>query len=399
MPAMTRRHWIDLCSYGRLAAAGVVGITDAAESLHAAIEGVAPPLGRPRATRTRGVSRLVYGSIRGITRLVDRGLDLAGGSTGLGLDDGGASPSREAWRAAVNGVFGDRLAAAGNPLAIPMQLRRGGESLPLTRAALAQALPRASGRLLILVHGLCRNDLQWCQGDHEHGAALERDHGYTAVYLHYNSGRAIGANGAEFAALLESLRGAWPVPVQDLTLVGHSMGGLVIRSAVAAARADALPWVRRLARLVFLGTPHRGARWERLGQGVESALRLSPYAAPFARLGAARSAGITDLRHGDASPFPAGVDCHVIGATLGRRARPVHDQWLGDGLVPLDSALGVGLSPAAARRPAALHRWIARGTSHLGLLAHGEVYAQLSAWLGEPPRPVRAARRRPARSS
>ena len=138
---MTRRHWIDLCSYGRLAAAGVIGVTDAAESLHEAIVRVAPPLGRPRAGRTRGVARIVYGSIRGITRLVDRGLDLASGPTGRKWSEGVSTPSREAWRAAVNGVFGDRLAASDNPLAITMQLRRGGESLPLTRAALLQALP------------------------------------------------------------------------------------------------------------------------------------------------------------------------------------------------------------------------------------------------------------------
>ena len=398
MREMTRRQWIDLCSYGRLAAAGVIGVTDVAESLHEAIARVAPPLGRPSAGRTRGLSRIVYGSIRGVTRLVGRGFELAGGSPGPESMAGDSTPSREAWRAAVNGVFGDRLAAADNPLAITMQLRRGGESLPLTRAALAQALPQAGGRLLVLVHGLCRNDLQWRQDGHDHGAALERDHGYTAVYLHYNSGRPIAANGADFALLLESLRRAWPVPVRSLTLIGHSMGGLVIRSAVAAARRDALPWVRRLGRLVFLGTPHRGARWERLGKGVESALRISPYAAPFAQLGGKRSAGIKDLRHGDASAFPAGVDCHVIAATLGPRARPLHDRWLGDGLVPLESALALHPSPGETPQPGSPQRWIARGTSHLGLLAHGDVYVKLAEWLADTPRPTRAARRRAPRS-
>jgi hypothetical protein len=386
---MTRRPWIELCGYGRLAAAAVVGATDVAESLHAAITSLAPPLGRARATRTRGVARLVYGSVRGITRGVDRGLETAGAMLARESTPRPSSPSGEAWRAAINGVFGDRLAAAGNPLAIAMQLRRGGEPLTLTRAALARALPQAGGRLLVLVHGLCRNDLQWLEAGHDHGAALERDHGYTAIYLYYNSGRAIADNGAELATLLDSLCRAWPVPVEDLTLVGHSMGGLVIRSAMDAGGRRARPWRRQVRRVVFLGTPHRGARWERLGQGVESALRLSPYAAPFARLGAARSAGILDLGHGDARPFPAGVDCCVIAATLGPHARRLHDPWLGDGLVPLDSALGPAPSSGMRVREARTRRWIARGTSHLGLLARGTVYAKLAQWLGDVPIPAR----------
>ncbi len=378
---MNRRLWTELCGYGRLAAAAVVGVAAAAESLHATISRIAPPLGRTRATRTRGLTGLVYGSIRGITRLVDRGLDLASTpSRGEPLVRA-ATPSGEAWRAVVNGVFGDRLAAAGNPLAITMRLRRGGTPLTLTRTALAQSLPQARGRILVLVHGLCRNDLQWREAGHDHGAALERDHGYTAVYLHYNSGQPVARNGEQLAALLGSLCRAWPVPVQDLTLMGHSMGGLVIRSAVAVGQRGAQPWLRQLRRLVFLGTPHRGARWERLGKGVESALRLSPYAAPFADLGAARSAGITDLRHGDASPLPAGIECLVIAATLGQRARPLQDPWLGDGLVPLDSALGPAPSPGRRTRPDRTHRWIARGTSHLGLLAGGAVHARLVEWL------------------
>jgi hypothetical protein len=396
---MNRRQWIDLCGYGRLAAAAVVGAADVTESLHATISSVAPPLGPARASRTRGVTRIVYGSIRGITRVVDRGLELAGTTLAAESTPRVSTPSSEAWRAAVNGVFGDRLAAAGNPLAIAMQLRRGGAPLPLTRPELAGALPRASGRILVLVHGLCRNDLQWLEAGHDHGAALERDHGYTAVYLHYNSGLAVAANGGQLASLLGSLCRAWPVPVQDLTLVGHSMGGLVIRSAIDAGRRSARSWVRRLRRVVFLGTPHRGARWERLGNGVESALRVSPYAAPFARIGAARSAGITDLRHGDASPFPAGVDCHVIAATLGRHARPLRDQWLGDGLVPLSSALGPPPSPR--QRAGTAHRWIARGTSHLGLLGSGVVYAKLAEWLDDTPlaRPAGRPRSVSARSA
>jgi hypothetical protein len=324
-------------------------------------------------------------------------LDLLLGALAPWLPQGAPTLRQEALRAAVNGVYGDHLAATDNPLAIPMRLRRGGQPLTLTRAALAAARPAAGGRVLVLVHGLCTNDLQWARHGHDHGAALARDLGYTPLYLHYNSGRHIGENGVEFAGLLEALAAAWPVPLAELTLVGHSMGGLVARSACEAARVAQHAWLGRVRRLVFLGTPHHGALLERLGSWVEAALRVSPYSAPFARLGAARSAGITDLRYGSltardgtrpcrtaargALPLPAGIACYAIAATLGAAARPARDQLIGDGLVPLDSALGRHrqLERSLAFPPE--RQWIARRTAHLDLLARAGVYARLRAWL------------------
>ena len=108
-------------------------------------------------------------------------------------------PGREALLAALNGVLGDYLAAPSNPLAITMHLRRGGVALPLEREPLAAAIPDAGGKLLVLVHGLCMNDLQWRRKGHDHGAALARDLGYTPVYLHYNSGLHVSTNGRAFA--------------------------------------------------------------------------------------------------------------------------------------------------------------------------------------------------------
>ena len=159
-------------------------------------------------------------------------------------------------------------------------------------------------------------------------------------------------------------------------------------------------WLSPLHRLVFLGTPHHGALLEQLGSWVEAALHVSRYSAPFARLGAARSAGITDLRHGSVTaedglrtrrrdahpparvvPLPAGIDCFAIAATLGPRARPVRDQLVGDGLVPLDSALGRHPDPELTLAFAPKRQWIARETTHLDLMARPGVYAQLRKWL------------------
>jgi len=376
MSFFTRAHLTELRGYGRLAADAGVGITNLVESLHHAITRVADPTGV-----SRSVSRIVYFAIRGGARLAGRGIDAALASLAPMLPEGAPTVRQEALRAAINGVYGDHLAATGNPLAVPMRLRRDGRPLTLTREKLAAAIPDAGSRVLVLVHGLCTNDLRWRRSGHDHGAALARDLGYTPIYLHYNSGRNVADNGAEFADQLESLAAEWPVSLDELTIVGHSMGGLVARSAVQAAQGEQLAWRKRLRRLVFLGTPHHGALLEQLGSWVEAALHASRYSAPFARLGAARSAGITDLRHGSDVALPAGIDCFAIAATLGVRARPVQDQLLGDGLVPLDSALGRHPDAAKALAFAPERQWIARNTTHLDLMGRAQVYARLREWL------------------
>ncbi len=158
---------------------------------------------------------------------------------------------------------------------------------------------RLPGRLLVLVHGLCMNDLQWRRNGHDHGAALAHDGGWQPLYLHYNSGRHASTNGREFADLLETLVAQWPVPVEELVVLAHSMGGLVARSACQHAELSQQRWLKHLRKIVFLGTPHHGAPLERHGHGLQRLVGISPYTAPLARLGMIRSAGITDLRHGN----------------------------------------------------------------------------------------------------
>ncbi len=395
MNFFSRSHLTDLRGYGRLAADATAGITALVETLHHTIARVADPI-----DTSRSISRLVYSSIRAGTWLASRGIDAALSSLAPLIPEGAPTLRQEAVRAALNGICGDYLAATGNPLAVAMRVRRDGRPLALTSAELTTAIPDARSRMLVLVHGLCTNDLRWRRSGHDHGAALARDLGYTPIYLQYNSGRHVAENGVEFAALLETLAAEWPVPLDDLTIIGHSMGGLVTRSAVEAGRGAQHAWPSRLHRLVFLGTPHHGTLLEQLGSWAEAALHATPYSAPFARLGAARSAGITDLRYGSVTPedglrtgrrdthpsarvvpLPAGIDCFAIAATLGPHARPVRDQLVGDGLVPLDSALGRHPDPERTLAFAPERQWIARETTHLDLMARPGVYAQLRKWL------------------
>jgi hypothetical protein len=354
--------------------------------------------------RTRGITGLVYRSIDGVATLVGRGADSALAQAERWLPpapDGPDSPQRLALRAALNGVMGDHLAEQGNPLALPMHLVHAGDLLDLAKP------PRdAQPRLLIVLHGLCMNDQQWTTTEKgqtvNHGETLARALGATALFLRYNTGRHIADNGLELAQQLQALVQHWPVPVTQISLLGHSMGGLVARSAVAAAQAQGHTWPGQLRHLVTLGTPHHGAPLERAGQWVHTVLGALPHTAPLATLARLRSAGITDLRHGQVRhdeaaqanrfahpddrrlplPLPEGVACFAVAATLaGQRSRAA-ERLLGDGLVPLRSALGQHDDPAHQLAFAPDHQHVVYRTGHLGLLSSPAVTAQLLRWLG-----------------
>lgn len=394
--AATTRTADDLRGVGRLAIDAVTGVTDLVEAMHRNISGIAAPLGKPLPGPTRGIAGLVYRSVRGATRLVGRGIDSALAVATPMLRATQPLPLRDAAVAALNGVYGDHLVRSGNPLAIPMTLRRDGMALPLDPQALRQSLQDLGPHPLVAIHGLCMNDRQWLRNGHDHAAALAGEFGYTLLYLHYNSGRHVADNGRELAQLLERLVDAWPQPMQSLTLLGHSMGGLLARSAVHHAQQQSMAWPAQLRSMAFLGTPHHGAPLERAGNWFETLLGQSPYSAPFMRLGESRSAGIKDLRFGhitdsvprgrhrhdtrDPVPLPPGVRCHAIAATRGRADRPL-DKLPSDGLVPIASALGVHHDPSHSLAIPASQQWIAHECSHFDLLSRADVYGQLRQWL------------------
>jgi pimeloyl-ACP methyl ester carboxylesterase len=226
---------------------------------------------------------------------------------------------------------------------------------------------------------------------HDHGAALVRDLGYTAIYLHYNSGRHIATNGEEFARVLENLVQQWPEPITELTIIGHSMGGLVARSARAYAKVEKHVWLKRLKKIIFLGTPHHGAPLERAGNWLDILLDVSPYSAPFSKLGKVRSAGIKDLRYGNifdaetwattpSQMLPKGVKCFAIAAT--KQAKIGTGKRLpGDGLVPVNSALGIHKDAELSLPIPVSRQHICYGLDHFDLLSSGDVYDQIYRWL------------------
>ena len=86
-------------------------------------------------------------------------------------------------------------------------------------------------RLAVFVHGLFETEHAWRYGGGpRYGDRLP---GWTPVYVRYNSGRHISENGRSLAERARRAR-ARSDEVEEIALVGHSMGGLVARSACHA---------------------------------------------------------------------------------------------------------------------------------------------------------------------
>ena len=287
----------------------------------------------------------------------------------------------------------------------PRQHRRMGqiETVDLSVGNSPKRMVTKPHELAVFVHGLCMSDLQWRRRDHDHGEALANALGYSTLYLHYNSGLHISSNGRELAEQLEALVDAWPVPLERLTIIGYSMGGLLARSACEHARETGQRWLGSLRDLIFIGTPHDGSPLERAGNRIDRVLGRSPYTVALSRLGKMRSAGITDLRHANLSdsdwqgqdrfhsrrgvrkamPLPESVHCRAIAGTLSKHLRLSATRLAGDGLVPVSSALGRHPDPQRNLGLAESDCMIAYARNHLDLLDSAEVFEQIRVWLDD----------------
>lgn len=318
-----------------------------------------------------------------------------------------ARPAGRLALGAINGLWGDRLERRYPALALPMALRAEGSDVPLSAEGVARAYPEATRSLAVFVHGLCESEESWSlaaesrHGDRRitYGSLLREDLGFTPLYVRYNTGRCIADNARGLAELLEQLVAVWPVPVEEIVLVGHSMGGLVIRGACHTADEAGWSWTASVRHVFCLGTPHLGARLERGVAAAASALDRLPETRPAARWLDARSAGVKDLRHGacvdddahghDAAglvrmrraevPFLEHASYYFVAATLVRDSEHPAADWVGDLLVHLASASGSGEDrhlPFPVENGAHFG-----GMHHFDLLNHPAVYEQLKRWI------------------
>lgn len=307
-----------------------------------------------------------------------------------------------AWMASLtNGLVGDYLHASQNGLAIDMAFYHLGRPLRLTGEAILAVHPRPTSRLCILVHGLSCHEGIWLYPDpsnpgHDtsYGVLLQRDFGYTPFFVRYNTGLALADNGARLAALLDELLACYPTPVDDILLIGHSMGGLVLRSACYVAAQQRAVWALRVSQIFYLGTPHEGARLARLGQATTAVLHAVPH--PVTRLLGnildSWSQGVKDLRlrqplttsvgDGDAAkmepmPWLHHARHHLIVGALNENPQQFATRVLGDGLVAVP-AVHPRRQAADASTPATDDTLtVLPRTHHLQLTRDPAVYAQI----------------------
>lgn len=366
----------------RLAFDGLRAALHGVEATHERLAQLQPPVRGVRPGRPdRGWPAVVYRGLHGTADLVGGGLDLVLASVQAWLQDphrerdheaAGPRPAREAVVAALNALLGDHLQRTDNPLAVKLSLRAEGVRLP---------------HALVLVHDLGMSDLQWERDGPDTGSALAAGLDATPIYVRYNTGRHVAATGHDLAAALEQEVARWPVKLQGLAMVGHGMGGLVLRSALHQAVRNGMAWPAVLRRIVFLGTPHAGAHPGRAldlllsgGLGARAPLAL-------ARLSSRRSEGIADFLEGrwldhDLAPTPAspmpdpwppGAAAYAIAGSIGSGAD--------DGLVPVASALGRDPVLGQDLQLPESNRWVAAGVDHLGLLRSPDVLRTLRQWM------------------
>jgi pimeloyl-ACP methyl ester carboxylesterase len=329
--------------------------------------------------------------------------ELAAGARGSDEDETVEShPKVAGVIAALNGIYGDELTNRGNGFALTMRIRRHGKPVTMTAAAIAEAFPEASGRIALFVHGWCMTEGSWWRPPRDgestrpYGPRLRSDLGFTPVYLRYNTGLHISDNGKALAAVMDQLRALWPVPVDEIALVGHSMGGLVVPSACHYATQQQHGWPDAVRHVVCLGSPHLGADLEKGVNAASWLLARLPETEALASFLNARSSGTKDLRYGalldeDWSecdpdeflrdrchevPFLPGAVYHFVATSAGPRAVGV---VLGDHLVRPYSASGVGGSRRVPFEPA--HGLTLTGLHHFDLLNHPAIYSKLRDWL------------------
>lgn len=401
----------DMHALGDVAAEGLTVLNTLIRGMHAGIAGrVFTSIG-PAAKPVEKVHDAIAGTVYDILGAAGHRLPPALSTfvaAGLAFDDDAAldeHPRMAEVIAALNGIYGDELAGRASPLAPPMTLRVSGRPVPLTADAVTAAYPRPTDAVAVFVHGLCQTESSWRRPprptahseDGPYGERLYTDLGFTPVDIRYNTGLHISTNGRHLDEILTRLLEVWPVPVRRIALIGHSMGGLVIRSACHYGQEQNRRWVRATRQVVCLGSPHLGADLEKGVNVATWAMARVGETRSIAELLNLRSDGIKDLRFGALLdddwaesdpdeflrdrcrevPFLPGATYHFVATSAAPRYLGA---VLGDHLVRPSSASGRGRRrrvPFPAESGLTL-----TGLHHFDLLNHPEIYVRLREWLG-----------------
>ncbi|HEX5036940.1 MAG TPA: hypothetical protein VFX30_07250 [bacterium] len=298
----------------------------------------------------------------------------------------------------VNGIIGDMLEERKSRLAIPMAFYSEGKRL--TR------LPD-SERICVLAHGMCTSEKDWgFQGNpsKDYGSLLQADLGFFPIYLRYNTGLHISTNGKRFSDLLEKLVRRDPAKAKEIVLLGHSMGGLIFRSACYYGKKEKRAWIQRVKKIFYVGSPHWGTHFEKFGKLTTTVLQHIPTlpTKALAALIELRSAGIKDLRHGylthedwqrrgaddllyvhqNKTPLLKTADHYLICGTIAKSLDSRIARLFGDGMVHPGSGIGKGLLPSSRIPFLPDHTKIFPGIPHYNLMKSMRVYRQIREWCG-----------------
>lgn len=337
------------------------------------------PLGRPVRLMHDAISGIVYASVRGAA---------AGGAEVAALVSGD-SRAADASGAVANGLWGDALGRYASLIGTEMGIRdRDGNPVRIGGPEPEAGPPLPTGRLIVLVHGLIKTERCWRARDDKPGLfeALEGHQTVTPLMVRYNTGLAVATNGEHLASLIETVRLAWPVPVESIALVGHSMGGLVVLEACAAARRNDHAWIRSVTDVVTIGSPHRGAPLESLVNVVSQVLTVAPQTRALAEFLETRSRGIKDLGSGiggsgardelqvaAASP----IRTHFVAGVVTANPGNPFGALVGDLMVRPSSATPEGLEPTNVV--------VLGGVHHFDLLHERAVIERVVQWLDRTP--------------
>lgn len=395
---VTRSDFLE--GLARLATEGLVEVTDLVHDIHREI--VLTPIERvlPQAadiwryTLTNRVYQIVRSIMQFSGNNIAQGLRMLNAHLGTQKREAQLPANLKLIANIINGVMGDHLIYQNNPLALSMLL--------YDRYGNVYDGRKLKGRVLIMVHGLCMSYLSWHPGQNisiaEHVLYTQPD--TTILHLDYNTGRRISQNGRSFSRLLEELVEDNP-EITHIDFVGHSMGGLVSRSAMFYGKQDGLNWLHKADNLVCLGSPHHGAVLERIGFFIQEQVSKLPIAGSLSHLLDVRSAGILDLRHGSVrdddweyllnrsgmnhdlrrpAPLPSSVNCFLLAGDLDEAPNRHSRDIIGDGLVSVASALGEHKGDHHLNVPES-HKAICYGVNHVNIQYHPRVRRQVVAWL------------------
>jgi pimeloyl-ACP methyl ester carboxylesterase len=378
-----------------------IGVTNLVEAMHKQV--VHPPF-LPSTNIQKlitSIASITFINIRWSTKLIGNSVSKILALLTPAIGNIKPSDKKEVLLSVLNGVIGDYLEEKENPLKMNMQFRYQSKAIQIDSESLKVTLPKINGKILLMIHGSCMSDLQWTRKNHNHGEILSEELDKTPIYLNYNSGKHISSNGKILDENLEKLIENWPVPVDEIMIIAHSMGGLLTRSALYYAEQNKNNWTKHLKKVVFLGTPHHGSHVERIGNYLDLILESVPYLKPFARLGKIRSAGVTDLRYGNLIDedwqnngrferkgdqrqhikLPEQIEFFAIAAITGKETAHASTQILGDTLVDVKSALGKHKKKDKNLNFKEENTFIAFENNHLDLLSNPKILDKLKAWL------------------